>query len=278
MFSAIQDFARDAFHEDNQAGIRTLSVGETTVWVERGPHAFLAAVIRGEAPGELRDNMQLLLEKLHKEQNNALRSFQGDLNDTQKDAIVSTLDDCFDEQYSTESGDKQESKKAKSAFIHYGLLALLIAGLCFWLWQQISHSRTERELTQKLQKFESALIAEPGIAVSSSKLVGDPPTLKIRGLADPLAVDVAAIVKKMSLEDSVSFTFAGFFSSDMKIIRKRFALKTRPPESVQISIQKPGVLALSGESSVQWLKTAKASIAGIPGLNAIDTATLKQGN
>ncbi len=275
MFSAIQDFARDAFQEDNHAGIRSLAVGETTVWVERGPHAFLAAVIRGEAPSSLRGKMQLLMEKLHKEQNNAMRSFQGDLDERKKQEIIETLDDCFEEQYSTEEKTDQESKKKKLKLVQYALLALAIGALGFFFWQQIAGSRANKEIAKKLTNFERILAREPGIALTSSKTIGKPPKLHLRGLKDPLAANALKLAERSGVTEHVDMSFADYLSADMEIVRRRFSQKTNPPGSVKVFVSGRGVLKLSGKATRDWKKTASAAAVGVPGLNEVNMSEVR---
>ena len=61
MLSAIQDFVRDSFHSGPGEGIERLNVGDLDIWVEAGPYAILACVIRGIAPRALRDTMAEVL-------------------------------------------------------------------------------------------------------------------------------------------------------------------------------------------------------------------------
>ena len=54
MLTAIQDFVRDSFSAPPGETLDSLRVGDLEVWVEQGPHATIAAVIRGHAPASLR--------------------------------------------------------------------------------------------------------------------------------------------------------------------------------------------------------------------------------
>ena len=72
MLTAIQDFIRDSFGEDRDGAVDTLQVGEHTVWIEEGPLAILAVVIRGHAPPELRTTLQDVIETVHFEQEDEL--------------------------------------------------------------------------------------------------------------------------------------------------------------------------------------------------------------
>src|SRR5271166_4428409 len=78
MLSAIQDFVRDSFHTGQSQGVNRMNVGDLDVWVEIGPYAILAAVIRGVAPRSVQDRMAETLEKLHAEYAAQMQSFNGD--------------------------------------------------------------------------------------------------------------------------------------------------------------------------------------------------------
>src|SRR6476659_6779930 len=52
--TAIQDFARDSFQAGKDEALEEFKVGELSVWIAAGTHAYLAAVIRGTPPRELR--------------------------------------------------------------------------------------------------------------------------------------------------------------------------------------------------------------------------------
>jgi len=53
MLTAIQDFVHDSFSSRRSDELETLQVGDLTVWIEQGPLAILAGVIRGNAPSDV---------------------------------------------------------------------------------------------------------------------------------------------------------------------------------------------------------------------------------
>ena len=65
MLTAIQDFVTDSFTSSETGELATLEFGEKLVWIELGPAATLAAVIRGNAPIEFRERMEEALEATH---------------------------------------------------------------------------------------------------------------------------------------------------------------------------------------------------------------------
>ncbi|ETW98582.1 MAG: hypothetical protein ETSY2_42605 [Candidatus Entotheonella gemina] len=78
MMTAIQDFVHDSFQVADDAALDTFEVGALTGWVERGPKAYLAALIRGNPPQDIRTTLQDTLARLHNEYHDALDEFQGD--------------------------------------------------------------------------------------------------------------------------------------------------------------------------------------------------------
>jgi len=80
MLTAVTDFVGDSFvgEADRGAGLQKLRVGEMSVWVERGPHAVLAAAVRGEGPEDLREVLEESVESVHQRFHDELENFDGD--------------------------------------------------------------------------------------------------------------------------------------------------------------------------------------------------------
>jgi len=77
MLTAIQDFVNDSFSGKEDSSLQNLNLGELTVWIEQGPGAVLAAVIRGNPLQELRTILQETLENIEFEYSSALDNFEG---------------------------------------------------------------------------------------------------------------------------------------------------------------------------------------------------------
>lgn len=78
MLDAIRQFVQEAFAVNNFDGMNTLSIGDITVWVEWGPKAVLAVVIRGIAADLDRQAFVELLERIHADYRVELNQFDGD--------------------------------------------------------------------------------------------------------------------------------------------------------------------------------------------------------
>jgi len=94
MLTGIMDFVSDSFGAEKDESLDTLRIGgDRSVWVEQGPHALLAAVIRGTPPLDVRTVLSEMLDDLHVQQNEDLEAFQGDT--TPFEAVRSRLETCL---------------------------------------------------------------------------------------------------------------------------------------------------------------------------------------
>jgi len=181
MLSAIQNFVRDSFNAPGDEIIDSMRLGDLRVWVEPGPHAILAAVIRGHPPETLRPTLREALEKVHQNFGSALEFFDGDSSPFE--GVEDDLALCLDSRY-------QESTQGRSKPYFLIALALLLmtaagwAGLSFLRQRQWNH-------------FVDQLGAQPGIAITSFTKESQ---YQIRGLRDPLAIEPGSLLKGMGLD------------------------------------------------------------------------------
>jgi hypothetical protein len=92
MLTAIRDFAQDSFRTADHDSLDSFEVGELSVWIEQGPEAVIAAVIRGNAPKDFRRTLQDAVERVHLQVGEALAAFSGDAQPF--DATRPILEDC----------------------------------------------------------------------------------------------------------------------------------------------------------------------------------------
>ncbi len=243
MLTAIQDFTRDSFSASKDEELDSINVGQFTVWLERGPYAVLACVIRGVAPYRLRETMREMLEIIHARYGRHLEHFNGD--PTLLDGCRSLLNKTLQTELKTEA--KKEKKRLLSpTFLVLGLL--VIGALSWW-----SFSWWERTYLQN-QKFETyleTLRQTTGLVVIESDI--DDNILKIRGLRDPLANDPLKIAQQQQLDlNSISANWSPYQTLAPEFILKRLQLVLSPPPSVQINIQKNQLVA-KGYASIEWM-------------------------
>lgn len=97
MLTATGDFIGDAFDADPEDGTRAISTGDLSVWIEPGPLANLAVLVRGTPPEHLREALSEGVEAIHARMSGQLEGFSGEV------APFALLDDvletCLDAEY-----------------------------------------------------------------------------------------------------------------------------------------------------------------------------------
>ena len=153
MLTAIRQFAADSFHVDESEALDTLEVGDLTVWIEPGPRAVLAAVVRGHPPAELRETMRRTIETIHARYGASLGAFTG--NTAPFDGAEALLEDCLDEQFT-------ETAPERLGWKGWLLIALALGALGWWAWTAWQRDARDDAYVRRLQ-------AEPGIEVLSAE-------------------------------------------------------------------------------------------------------------
>ena len=248
MLSAIQSFVHDSFNSPQGEGIEKLNVGEQEVWVEDGPYAIIAAVIRGMAPPDLRSTMVETLETIHRKFGTQLEQFQGETAPFA--AAADDLAKCLDFRFK----EKQTVRPKPYIYVFASIVLLALLGWLSVRWWQ------NREWSQ----FVESLRREPGIVVTSFDRQGG--HFVIRGLRDPLAADPQALLQRAGLNaGKAEFHWAGYYALDNAIIEQRAATQLRPPAGVRLSFS-DGVLSAEGEAPGTWaehFRNAAPLIAGV---------------
>ena len=123
MLTAIRDFAQDSFKTAEADSLESLQVGDLSVWIEAGPLAIVAAVIRGTAPREYRQTLQSAVEEIHLRFGEALQSFTGDA--TPFEDARSLLESCLELQY-------RASERKPRTWGAWVLVAAVVLALAVW--------------------------------------------------------------------------------------------------------------------------------------------------
>ncbi|MDX6692823.1 MAG: hypothetical protein QOF02_426 [Blastocatellia bacterium] len=186
MLTAIQDFVQDSFSTRAGDQLETMQVGELTVWIEQGPLAILAGVIRGTAPQELREVFRATIENIHLQYHDALVDFSGDA--AVFEPTKPLLEDCLDSQF--DSGHQSASMKRQLmpllVILGVVVLALLLWGFFAW--------RSARRWDAYVERVKS----EPGVVVTETgKRDGK---YFINGLRDPLARDPLTLLPEAKVD------------------------------------------------------------------------------
>jgi OOP family OmpA-OmpF porin len=257
MLTAIRDFVGDSFRVTNQEGLEALKVGELSVWIEQGPRAVIAAVIRGEAPRALRERLQQALETIHLEFSDALDHFSGDA------AVFEGSRPLLESFLQTEYRASERGSRRRT----WLLAAVIVAGLAIWL------GFTFRDRA-RWRAYVDALAREPGLVVLSSGRSGG--RFILSGLRDPLARDPAELLRASRVPpEDVSARWEPHQAAHPTLAAARAAQVLRPPPGVTLTVR-DGVLLVDGSPPVSWLAEASRLTPLIAGVTRLDDAPVAE--
>ncbi len=259
MLTAIRDFSRDSFRVSEDDALEALRVGELSVWVEQGPYAILAAVIRGTPPRELRTALQEALERVHAYDGDALRSFDGDSAAFER--LRPTLEDCLHAQYKAEP-----RRPPRLLWAAVGVVAATLA-----IWASVTLRDRAR-----WNGYLDALRAEPGIVVLGGERRGG--QYLVRGLRDPLARDPASLVPAYDLPASrVRGTWQLYQALDPSLVLERARQILGPPPGVSLAYA-GGVLTASGDAPAPWILDTARLAPALAGVSRFDAGATIDGS
>ena len=256
MLTAIQNFVQDSFNVPKGDTLETLQYGELTIWIEEGPQAILAGIIRGNAPKDLRFLFQDTIEKIHLHQGKALRNFQGDTAPFEASQLY--LQACLQAQY--------QPRKHKISPIIWILLGGILFGLGSWFFFEF---RAQRRWANYLEKLQ----AEPGIVITDAeKRHGK---YFISGLRDPVAADPIKILQKTEINPKVVVSkWQAYLSLETEMIALRAKKVLQPPKTVNLSVDESGILYASGTAPHRWIVETRRLARTIPGVTKFQEKNL----
>ena len=256
MLSAIRDFVRDSFETQQSDSLDSLRIGELQIWIEQGPQAIVAAVIRGQAPPELRLSLKEKLEEAHGRYGREMEKFDG--NAATFEAFRPELTACLTASY------RQDEKGKSRPYFAVCATALAVL-LAVWLGYIGYQNR-------RWTGFVNELREQPGMVVTSfSHSFGH---YRIQGLRDPLAADPAAILGRRGLDaGKAELHWGAFYALDGAIVEKRAVALLEPPAGVTLTVQN-GVLHAAGNCTAAWERTMRERAPLIAGITAVDDSQL----
>jgi OOP family OmpA-OmpF porin len=259
MLTAIRDFVHDSFRVADKDSLDALTVGDLSVWIETGPHAVLAAVIRGEAPREFRQTLQDALETIHLQFAEALESFDGDAAVFEQ--ARPALETCLEQRF------REGERRGRTRWF-VALVALLLLAVVVWTFFAVWTWRRET-------RYLAALRAEPGLVVLSADHRRG--RLVIAGLRDPLARDPATFLPDAGLSpDDVEAAWSPYYALEPSIVRARATAVLQPPAGVTIVLE-GDVLRADGSPPPAWVREARRLAPLVAGAARFDAeATLAE--
>ncbi|MGB3639591.1 MAG: OmpA family protein [Rivularia sp. (in: cyanobacteria)] len=239
MLTAIQDFVKDSFDVQKHEGLHTLEFGELTIWIEEGPVAVLAGIIRGNAPEELRFVFRNAIEKIHLKLGKEIKDFSGD---TELFAASKPyLKACLESHYKNPN-----RTRYIYAWASIGILAIVLANWGFFAIKE----------NNRWNNYVLSLQEEPGIVVTkTSKSNGK---YFVTGMRDPLAIEPKKLIKQANLNPKkVISRWKPFISLERKITLKRASKLLQKPKTVTFKLDENGVLSATGSAPREWILSAR---------------------
>jgi outer membrane protein OmpA-like peptidoglycan-associated protein len=263
MLTAIRDFVHDSFGGREGDSLDTFQVGELSVWVEPGPLAAIAAVIRGNAPKDLRGVFTDAIERIHREQAVALDAFEGDAAPFERSLPL--LEACLKGERRKRADRTIEGRTGRAVrFLRVAAAVLLVAVAA---WGVASYRRNQR-----WNAYLGRLASEPGIVVTTSGRRGG--KYFVNGLRDPLAADpVAMLAASRFSARKVASDWSPYQALAPEIIAKRARTVLDAPASVALAVR-DGALVATGSASGPWIAEARARARAIAGISRYDDAGL----
>ncbi len=247
MLTAIQDFVKDSFN--TQDDLETLRMGsDRSVWIEKGEHALIAAVIRGTPPLDMRIRYRELIEEIHIKSGTVLEKFDGDphpfliFREQLKDGLQ------FQE--------KKEHKRISPLLWCVTLVTL--CGLGIW---GFVFFKTNQAWHQYLNRLE----AQKGLIILSAQKQNG--KYLISGLRDPMAKDPLALLQNEEKERiSIVSHWKAFYSLDPQFVFKRAEQILKAPPTIGLELTGNTIIA-RGKASQDWIDSFRKIAPTISGIN-----------
>lgn len=254
MLTAIQDFIRDSFSTSKTEELDSVEIGEYTVWLERGPHAVLACVIRGVASYDFRYLMRSLLELMHAKYGRLLELFNGD---------TAPLEPCRPLlQRTLQSKLKPGEETSKRLFSAKFIITVATLLLAFTSWSYVKFTTHQR-----LSDYLETLNRTPGLVVVEHDFQGQ--QLVIRGLRDPLAADPQQLAHQAAVADTeIVSTWTLYHDLTPAFVEQRLRHWLQAPPTVRWQLN-GAVLNLSGHAPAAWIERASHAQGIVAGVNQV---------
>ncbi len=260
MLSAIESFVRESFGADDDDHLNRVTVGDRIVYLEHGPQALLASVVRGVATPAYREKLTEVNEDIHAAFSQQLENFSGNAD------VLPGLDSLLKQAIGREfqlSGKKKKDKHDKKSKVRMllggGIIILALAAgyLAHGYWQ-----------SGRVHRLMEALTERPGIVATQSLQTDD--GWRIAGLQDADAIAPDDLLNRLGLADRVDLQFEPYLSLAPEIVVRRARRVLNIPATMASKLEGK-TLALSGVAPVEWLLSARRENLPLPiGVERLD--------
>ncbi len=232
MLTAIQDFVNTAFQAKAGSELDTLQMGDLTVWIEVGPKAVIAAVVRNTPPHTLRATLKEAIEDLHVCHGEELNNFQGQAFAVNQEVLQS--------EYGINKPAAAAIPRLKWPYSRQVVGLAVSLGLALLLWRgliQVQHQHAWQTYVNQLRSTAGLVV------VYTNEQNG---TYMISGLRDPLAQDPQTLLTNSGLDPAqIISNWEPYQSLQPSFVLKRAQALLQPPPGVTLSL-KDGILYTQG--------------------------------
>jgi outer membrane protein OmpA-like peptidoglycan-associated protein len=248
MLTAITDFARDSFHVGQSDTLQSMRIGDLAVSIVQGPHAILAAVVRGSIPPPVRASFESALESVHRQFGPALQAFSGDASPFEPARPL--LEACLVSQ--------RRRKEARPSYRGWAVAAaavvVAVAAWFYFDWRE----------RQRWNAYLERVTAEPGVVLLASGTRDG--AYFVTGLRDPLARDPQEVVAAADIApESVRSRWEPYQALHPPFVTARAGLLLRPPQGVTLTYDQ-GILTAAGSAPQQWIDDSERLAPAIAGV------------
>ena len=259
VFSAIQDFTSDVFFsEEHGEPVRNIEIGDLVITTEKGPRAYLAAVVRGTPTPELSEQLKELIEAIHLQFGNDLDTFSGEmepfshLRPLLNTGLLSQL--------------KEGRKTRKRSPILWLLFAVLLVGFAWWGITSISGYL-------KWNRYLAHLKSVPGLVVTETSLENG--KWRVEGLRDQWAPHPDSLLGSFDIAPStVDGQWESYLSLDQSLVLARANALLDPPATASLSVEQ-GLLKITGSASAAWVAGIRSQLPFVYGITGFDDTGLQ---
>lgn len=283
MLTAIQDFVRDCFAGGKDEELHSLQLGEFTIYIESGTHAYLACVLRGTPPADFHAQLRAALELMHIEYGDALATFNGDTGPFA--GAVRYLDACLSSHYA------DDGKKLPfwAKLIPVVFILAVLAGLGYLYHsheqqaaQQAEAAAEQAKIAREQDRFKASmhavlgyLRAEPGLMVAHVAEAPTPPW-DVLVLKDALGRSPEEVLRGINVDPRYfSIRVIPFISYDPSIVVRRVKKSIHLPDTVEMSFGENGTLTFTGTAPMSWIVATREDARAIPGVEAVDVSGVR---
>ena len=277
LVSGIKKMCEDFGKRSEQGSSDQLELFKLTtkkIFVEIGPHALLAVVIKNYPPAQWKEKIRATLSEIHNNFSSQLEEFNGTMEGFEQTApylerLVINLQSGHGERIS----DKKGSTKW---LIIVGLIVLI--GLGSWIGRGIYNGYTWNKFVSLVKNLDKN---EVGLVVTSVEKDTEN-RVSIKGFRDP-TFEISMLEERFknigqdatASIDSLDLDFTPFFPLSPEYILQLAHAFLSPPDSVDLLVTEERTLEASGIASTAWLTQFRLRSRYLPGISNIQDEKLQ---